>query len=97
MDTSIAETIKNQLGPMSLCMLGAKNLVAMKDGLRFRVGRNGKSVNLLEITLDPSDTYTVRAYWATTKKVTLREESNDVYVESLHEVIETLTGMYTKF
>lgn len=103
MKNEVAETIRQQLGPVALALLGASNLVATtnetreNDGLMFRVGRNAKGVSKLVIRLDPSDTYTVQAWRLRGADPTLLEEVSDVYVDSLHDVIERLTGLYTRF
>jgi len=95
MDTTIANTIRQQIGGGALFMLGAKNLVAHKDGLSFKVGRNAKGVTHVTVTLLPSDTYRVhfQRVWGT--KVTTKADHSDVYVDCLHTIIESETGMYT--
>ena len=55
----IAQTIANQLGSLSLGLLGAHTLVDIGDGLQFHI-RGSHQVNLIQIILDPCDTYTVR-------------------------------------
>ena len=76
-------------------MLGAKNLVDTGKGLTFKVGRNAKGVTHVTIELLPSDTYRVhfQRVWGT--KVTTKADHSDVYVDSLHRIIESETGMYT--
>ena len=54
----IANTILQQLGGnMFLMMTGAKQLVAIDNGLRFRIGRNGSKANMVKIVLNGNDTY----------------------------------------
>ena len=87
----IANIIKDQLGHKALYMIGAKDLTGSENALSFRIGRNCKSVNAIKITLEPSDTYTVE--FLRGSKVVAKCE--DVYCDSLHQVIERHTGMYT--
>lgn len=54
----IANTILQQLGGNRfLVMTGAKQLVAIENGLRFRIGRNGSKANMVRIVLKADDTY----------------------------------------
>jgi len=100
MALEVANTIAQQIGRQAFFMLGAKNLVGSENSLTFKIGRNAKSVSHIKVTLEPSDTYKVEAIrvrksqGVLTSKVV--ESRDDVYVDSLHTVIETLTGMYTR-
>lgn len=91
----IAQTIISQLGRGTLFMLGAKQLMAMDGdgGLRFRIGRNGASVNCVTIYLTPADLYKVEFSWVTSKKTTIRSTVDGVYAEDLHNALETGTQM----
>lgn len=95
MDTTIGTIIRDQIGRRALFMIGAKNLLTIENGLQFKVGRNAKSVNALRITLEPSDTYKVEALRIRNNQPKVVESCDDVYVDSLHGVIESMTGMYT--
>ena len=95
MDSTIAQTLLQQIGRSALFMLGAKDFVLLEKGLRFRIGRNSKGVNRLTITLDPSDTYIVEAEYVRAAKHRVVERCENVYVDSLHSVIEAMTGMRT--
>jgi len=83
-------------------MLGAKDLMgsSSEQFLQFKIGRNAKSVTHIRVTLTPADTYTVTAYRVRRSKGVLESKEldsrEDVYVDSLHSVIEALTGMYTR-
>ena len=55
----IARIIAGQLGGNALALLGAHTLVDIGDGLQFRI-QGSESVNLIQIILDPCDTYTVK-------------------------------------
>ncbi|MBR5728838.1 MAG: hypothetical protein IKX61_01335 [Prevotella sp.] len=63
METTIAQTILSQLGGRQfVAMTGAKNLVAMDNGLRFKIGRNASRANLVKVILRGDDTYTMQ-FW----------------------------------
>lgn len=96
MSLEVANTIREQLGRMALAMIGARDLVGTSDSLAFRIGRNAKAINKLVIRLDPSDTYTVQAWRLRGTNAILVEEMSDVYCDMLHDVIERLTGLYTR-
>lgn len=101
MSNQVAQTIVGQIGHRALVMIGAKDLTAYESGLGFKVGRNAKSVNRVVVTLEPDDTYTVKAervaHNHTTHEITHKVlgEMSDVYVDSLHSALESLTGLYT--
>lgn len=92
---AIAETIRDQIGNRALFMIGARDLMATKSGLRFKVGRNAEGVTHLEIRLDANDTYTIDALRVRGGKVKLVHKALDVYADSLHGAIERMTGMAT--
>ena len=54
----IANTILQQLGGNKfVVMTGAKQIVAIERGVRFRIGRNATRTNMVRITLRGDDTY----------------------------------------
>ena len=56
----IAQTILTQLGGHKFAvMTGAKNFVAIDNGIRFSIGKNGSRANLVKVVLDWDDTYTM--------------------------------------
>lgn len=60
---NIATTILQQLGGNHfIVMTGAKNFIAIKDGIRFTIGRNGSKANMVQIILKWDDTYTMQ-FW----------------------------------
>lgn len=62
-DKEIAKTILQQLGGNRfIVMTGAKDFVAIDNGLQFRIGRNGSSANRVKIILQGDDTYTMQ-FW----------------------------------
>ena len=95
---SVARTILSQLGGNKFAaMTGAKNFVDCGDALSMRIGRNKTSSNYLKITLNMMDLYDVR-FSRVTKMGSERSvtEYNNVFCDSLVEVFESHTGMYTK-
>ena len=94
---SVARTILSQLGGKKLAvMTGAKNFIDTGDGLSMKIGRNKTSSNYLKITLNMMDLYDVRfsrvSPMGGERSVT---EYNNVYNDSLVDVFEKHTGMYT--
>lgn len=104
MANEIANTIKDQIGCKALFLLGASQIVARENGLQFAI-RGSRKVNKVVVVLDPSDTYTVE-FWKMTKMTftkkgelkggpVLVSSHENVYVDSLHTLIESETGLYT--
>ena len=94
---SVARTILSQLGGNKFCaMTGAKNFIDTGDGLSMKIGRNKTSSNYLKITLNMMDLYDIRfsrvSPMGGERSVT---EYNNVYNDSLVDVFEKHTGMYT--
>lgn len=91
----VAQTILNQLGGRHFALMtGAKNFVGGKDHLTFRIGRNPKGVNLVKITLTPSDMYTVEFMKARGVDLKVTGKAEEVFAEDLHDVFFDGTGLY---
>ena len=57
----IANTILSQFGGNKfVVMTGAKNFVAIENGIRFNIGRNGSKANMVKVVLSWDDTYTMQ-------------------------------------
>lgn len=95
MSNEIANTIASQIGNRAFMMIGAKNLVAGENYLRFKVGRNAKGVNLVTVTLTADDTYDVEYGSVRGMNYKVKSAENGIYVDMLHDSIERNTGMYT--
>lgn len=93
--SQVAKTIQKQLGGKTLYMLGAKNLVAGKDYLSFRIGRNSKGVNFVKITLTPMDLYDVEFGVIRGMNYKVKSKVSGIYFDMLHKAIEDNTGMRT--
>ena len=102
MTLQVANTIREQLGNKALFMLGAKDFMGSEAErfLQFRIGRNSLGVTHIRITLTPCDTYTITAFRIRRSKGMLTSKTIDtrdgVYVDGLHRVLESVTGMYTR-
>ena len=95
----VAETIRLQIGSRAFFMLGTKMIVRHADRLVFSIGTgakcNGRKVNRCTVILDADDTYTVEVGNLAGLNYKAIGETSGVYVDSLHRVIESLTGMRT--
>lgn len=92
---SIASEIQNQIGGRALFMLGAKTLLDCGDALSFRI-RGSKAVNYIKITLTPMDVYDMEFGKVWGHHYTVKATHEGVYVDQLHKLIESETGLYTK-
>lgn len=91
-----AAILIDQLGNMTFRMLGVSSLVALPNGLQFGI-KGSKAANKLVITVDAtSDTYDVQAWRVTRKACDLVTEQSGVYVDRLHQTIQSMTGLYTR-
>lgn len=99
MSNQIAETILRQLGGNQfVAMTGAKQLVASENGLTFKLpcafAKDG--IVCVSITLEPSDTYTVKAYNAKGVKTCIAQHVlTDIYADRLELTFSQLTGLDT--
>ncbi|PNX50113.1 MAG: hypothetical protein BV458_13770 [Thermoplasmata archaeon M9B2D] len=94
---AIGSIIYNQIGKSAFAMMGASNIMITKNGLQWKVGKNSKKVTHVTVTLEASDTYTVKFQKvgrSPSFKVTDIATAEDVYVENLHQVIQDNTGLY---
>ena len=92
MDTTIAETIRSQIGHQAMFMMGAKNLIAHKNGLSFRI-RGSKAVNYIKITLNGLDLYDMEFGKIHGFNYKVVDTLNGAYDDMIHAVIERRTGL----
>lgn len=95
---SIAKTIVQQFGNKALAMVGARNINQIKGGIQFQVGGNAKGINKIQIRLMANDTYSVdmlRQTMGKNPKIKPISHTDDVYFDSLRDVIASGTGMAT--
>lgn len=82
---NIANTIWQQITLATKMACGARQALGLPDGIQFTVLRS-KSTKI-QVTLDPSDTYTVKYIRMRKFEAIVVEEKSDVYVDNLNEVI----------
>lgn len=95
-NTTIANTILEQLGGAGrvMAMTGAKLFLAKDDGVSFRFPNPERArANHVEITLDPSDTYTVIFRKIAGLKVRELSSVSFVYADQLRDLFTRETGL----
>lgn len=93
---NVGQTIYQQLGGARFAqMTGAKGFLSDSNSLSFKLPKNQSQANLVQIVLDPNDTYTVTFAKYRGDKITVLKEINMVYADSLREIFERYTGLYT--
>ncbi len=95
MDREQAQILIKQLGNKTLVMIGAKNLADGEKGLGFKIGRNSKRINYIQIQLNGLDLYDMTFKWVSVKGVKVQVECHNVYDDMLCKMIEKWTGLYT--
>jgi hypothetical protein len=96
----VAQTILAQLGGNRfIAMTGARNLVSdahcERGSLSFKVGRNGKGVTHVRITLTDADLYRVETLKVRGLNITTLDTANDVFADQLRAAFEGMTGLAT--
>lgn len=92
----IAKTILAQLGGNRfVAMTGAKNLIALPEGLSFKIGRNSKGVSHVRVTLTPADDYTVEFLACRAGTIKTKAKAAGVYCDNLQSIFTANTGLYT--
>lgn len=110
-NAEIANTIYQQLGGgRFVVMTGTKDMIAINNGLKMSLARNGSKANRLEITLNGADLYDMKFYHYTPwrfstrggqfreypEKTTVVKEYKNCYFDQLQELFTNVTGMYTR-
>ena len=103
MSITIANEILAQMGGTSklAAMTGAKNFIAIENGVRFRIGRNSAGINTVTVKLNDMDLYDIEygrvrtVKHLPTYKVLAKSES--IYNDMLKADFEANTGMYLTF
>lgn len=86
--------ILEQLGKSTLFMLGAKDFVADKNSIQFKI-RGSTTFTHIKITLLPEDLYDVKFYKIRSLKVIKEEVIEGAFADMLHDVIRVKTGLET--
>ena len=109
---TIANTIYQQLGGGRFAaMTGAKNFVALENGIKFNIGRNASKANTVKITANGLDLYDVefikftpysfkisrdgKSFKETQEKVETVAKLEGYYCDMLQDGFTRITGMYT--
>lgn len=98
MKNEIAVEILRQLGGHRfLVMTGARDLVAMENGMLFKLPSNRarKGINYVKIVLNGADTYDVTFYKVRGFDMVEVGNSYGIYNDGLAELFENETGLYT--
>lgn len=98
-ENTVATTILAQLGGARRLsvMIGAHSFMSDGPALIFKFrAKASKGIKAIKVTLDPSDTYTVRFWRIGSRGLDVRQvaEHSDVYADDLRTVIEAETGLY---
>lgn len=96
---NVAREIRLQLGGHRFqIMTGAKDFVSSDHSLTFRLpgSLTRDRINLVKITLSPSDTYALKFYRVRGIESKLISEIDMIYADKLVEIFERYTGLATK-
>lgn len=101
MNQEIAREIINQLGGNRFAMMtGAKNFTFSQTEFSFKLPGSGgftkNGINRVVITLDPSDTYTVKFQKTRGMKITEVASHSEVYCDTLASIFRNETGLETR-
>lgn len=92
----VAHIIYQQLGGARFAqMTGAKNFLGDKNSLRFKLPKNQSQANLVTITLEANDTYTISFAQYRGNNVKVLKEIDMVYADQLQEIFKRYTGLHT--
>lgn len=101
-DMQIANTIIEQMGGLRRIALftGAYEFTACKNGVFFRIPGKGfakDSINLVSVTLTPSDEYDMTFSRIRGGKIKEIKKYEGVYCDQLVELFQDTTGLYLSF
>ena len=94
--TDVAKEIYRQLGKKALYMMGMKHVSSSDEkmgalNIRFT---GSKKCNHVKIVLNFQDTYDITFYKIRGMDYKIIAEYEDIYVDQLHDIIESETGLY---
>lgn len=99
----VAATIMNQFGGKRFAvMVGAKEVLATDNGVRFKIGKNTAGVNMVHVDLTPMDLYNVRfekrSFSTKTMEAKIKEVAkyDGVYAEDLADIFVSTTKLYVR-
>jgi hypothetical protein len=86
-EMTVPDLIWRQITTQTKMACGAKEPFGSKKTLQFQVRINLNQRHKIQVTLEASDTYTVKLYHIRGANVSLKEERLNVYVDDLNETI----------
>lgn len=92
-----ARTIMAQMGGSRfMTMVGANQIVATDEGVRFRVPNAKNRIKALEVVLNGKDLYDMR--WLNIRGFECKQvaEDKDVYADQLEDFFQARTGLATR-
>lgn len=90
---SVANTIADQIGAKAFLMMGTKYKLGGENFLSFDI-KGCPNFNKIQVTLNPSDTYTVEFFKFNRSFERVNYRSVEmVYADGLRQVIEFNTGL----
>ena len=95
----IAQIIVAQLGGAGKlkAMTGARQFVALPNGVQIHIPRTGLGIGMIEITVTANDSYDLKFYAPFNSRTLTRKIKSfeyDVPVEKLRAIVEEHTGLY---
>jgi len=93
MSSQVATTIRDQIGAGALMNVGARDFSWEANSLIFKTG-NGRKIRAVTVTLEDSDTYTVRYVEMNRRTYKLDTDTTlrDIYCDQLAEIVIDLAG-----
>jgi hypothetical protein len=93
---NVANEILRQLGGQRFAVFtGARDFTGDATSLTFKLPKAKDGIKSVTVRLDPSDTYTVTFHKIARAPSRAVKESEGVYCDSLVELFESTTGLYT--
>jgi len=94
-DLTVANTIARQIGARAFQMMGTITKLGTANSLIFNLRGSPAGISKIEVTLDPSDTYTVKFWRGACGRhlAKLVHEIDNVYADGLNQCIEHTTGL----
>lgn len=92
---TVAKEIAKQIGNKALFMLGASQLVADDNALRFRI-KGSRAANMIRVELNSMDLYDVTFFKVRGLDCKEVAKAEGIYNDMLHNTIEENTGLYTR-
>lgn len=89
-----SDIIIKQLGNKALMMLGANTLLSFENGLSFKI-KGSKLFKYIKIELNSLDLYDITFVNYRGMNITNSKTVNNVYVDTMHKLIESETKLYT--